>query len=131
MRIIATDVANLTDARYFAAWGVEAMAYNIDPNSENSLSPTQLKEIVDWVEGPKSMIKMEGLEIPESLDEVTDSVEYSEYHRRAVYRYFDTRSNLRKYIESVPWNQDGRTKTISSSPFPGRWTISLKNMLQR
>ena len=42
MKIIATDIANLTDARYFAAWGVDGLAYNVDPLSENSLSPAEL-----------------------------------------------------------------------------------------
>ena len=70
MRIIATDIANLTDARYFAAWGVEGMAYNIDSSSSDSMSSARLKEIVDWVEGPTTFIKMEGLEIPESFGEL-------------------------------------------------------------
>lgn len=74
MKIIATDIANLTDARYFAAWGVEGMAYNIDASTENALSPSQLKEIVDWVEGPSTFIKMEGLEVPENLSEVSESI---------------------------------------------------------
>ncbi len=75
MRIIATDIANLTDARYFAAWGVEGMAYNIDPSTEGSLTSDQLKEIIDWVEGPAVMIKMEGLEVPETLKDVQSKIE--------------------------------------------------------
>ena len=75
MKVIATDIANLTDARYFAAWGVDAMAYSIDANGENALTPAQLKEITDWVEGPVTMIKMEGLEIPESLEEVLSTIQ--------------------------------------------------------
>ena len=74
MRIIATDIANLTDARYFAAWGVESMAYTIDPSSSNALPSTKLKEIVDWVEGPATMIKMEGLEVPENFEEVKTQI---------------------------------------------------------
>lgn len=70
MRVIATDIANLTDARYFAAWGVEGMAYNIESSTSSSLTSAQLKEIVDWVEGPAVIIKMEGLEVPENLNEV-------------------------------------------------------------
>lgn len=75
MRIIATDIANLTDARYFAAWGVESMAYNIDPSSSGSLTSSKLKEIVEWVEGPGTMIKMEGLEVPETLEDVKSQIE--------------------------------------------------------
>ena len=74
MRIIATDIANLTDARYFAAWGVEAMTYNIEPSSSNSLTIAQLEEIVNWVEGPDVMIKMEGLEVPENINEVKAAI---------------------------------------------------------
>ena len=45
MKIIATDIVNLTDARYFAAWGVDGLAYSID--SDNALSPEKLKEITN------------------------------------------------------------------------------------
>ncbi len=75
MRIIATDIANLTDARYFAAWGVEAMTYNIEPSSSNSLTSTQLEEIVNWVEGPAVMIKMEGLEVPENINAIKATID--------------------------------------------------------
>ena len=70
MKVIATDIANLTDARYFAAWGVEGMAYSIDPTASDALTGKKLKEIVDWVEGPTTMLKIEGLELPETLTEV-------------------------------------------------------------
>lgn len=71
MKIIATDIANLTDARYFAAWGVDGLAYNFGDASANSLNSDQLKEITEWVEGPTTIIKLDGLEIPEGLSEVT------------------------------------------------------------
>jgi phosphoribosylanthranilate isomerase len=75
MKIIATDIANLTDARYFAAWGVDGLAYNIDPLSENSLNSVQIKEIADWVEGPTTMLKLDGLEVPEVLGEVRSNID--------------------------------------------------------
>ena len=75
MKIIATDIANLTDARYFAAWGADGLAYNIDPSSANSLSSVELKEIADWVEGPTTIIKIDGLEVPEVLSEVKANVD--------------------------------------------------------
>lgn len=74
MKIIATDIANLTDARYFAAWGVEGLAYNIDPLSDNSLTSAELKEIADWVEGPATMLKIDGLEVPETLSDFTSNI---------------------------------------------------------
>lgn len=67
MKIIATDITNLTDARYFAAWGVDMMCYNIDTDTEGSLSISQFKEITEWVEGPLTGIKISGLSVPETM----------------------------------------------------------------
>jgi len=67
MKIIATDITNLTDARYFAAWGVDMLCYNIDPDTEGSLTTHQFKEITEWVEGPTTGIKIAGLAIPETM----------------------------------------------------------------
>jgi phosphoribosylanthranilate isomerase len=75
MKVIATDIANLTDARYFAAWGVDGLSYNIDPSSDNSLSSAQLKEIVEWVEGPSTIVKLDGLEVPENFVELKSIVD--------------------------------------------------------
>ena len=75
MRIIATDITNLTDARYFAAWGVDGMAFNINPSAVGSLSSEKVKEIVDWVEGPATMIKMEGLDVPETFYDVLEKTD--------------------------------------------------------
>jgi len=70
MKIIATDIANLTDARYFAAWGVDMMCYTIDEGAEGSMTIAQVKEIVDWVEGPATGIKMTGLTIPDTFSDI-------------------------------------------------------------
>ena len=69
MKIIATDITNLTDARYFAAWGVDMMCYNIDPDTDGSLTIPQFKEITEWVEGPRTGIKVAGLAIPSTMTE--------------------------------------------------------------
>lgn len=58
-KIIAADLQNLTDARYFAAWLVEYMSYDLsDPN----VDIVKIKEIMDWVEGPISIAHFTGLE---------------------------------------------------------------------
>jgi len=58
-KIIAADLQNLTDARYFAAWLVEYMSYNLS-NPDTDLA--KVKEIMDWVEGPISVAQYTGLE---------------------------------------------------------------------
>lgn len=48
-KIIASKVQNLTDARYFAAWGVEYMSFLIEDFTGQAPA---IKEMKDWVEGP-------------------------------------------------------------------------------
>ncbi len=95
MKIIATNVSNLTDARYFAAWGVDMMCYNIDPDTEGSLSTAQFKEITEWVEGPMTGIKMDGLSIPVTLLEEGMDV------KNVIISPFIDKKDLPKSIESI------------------------------
>ena len=49
--IIATQVTNLTDARYFAARGIEYLLFDMDESSIDTIL-----EIKEWVEGPKILL---------------------------------------------------------------------------
>ena len=51
-KIYAGPITNLTDARYFAAWGVEWLSFNLSPDEEDFLTPNQILAIKEWVEGP-------------------------------------------------------------------------------
>ncbi len=53
LKIIADDIQNLTDARYFAAWGVDYIGFDIDGIGHDSLQLEKIKEIINWIEGPK------------------------------------------------------------------------------
>jgi phosphoribosylanthranilate isomerase len=53
IKIKAGSITNLTDARYFAAWEVEWLGFNLSPGEENAISPMQAAAIREWVEGPK------------------------------------------------------------------------------
>jgi len=50
-KIIAAEVTNLTDARYFAAWGVDYISYVVDKENPNYIGDDGIKEIIDWTEG--------------------------------------------------------------------------------
>jgi len=52
-KIIASNIRNLTDARYFAAWMVEYMSFDISAGSESYIGPENIKEIIEWLEGPE------------------------------------------------------------------------------
>ncbi|MFT4565676.1 MAG: hypothetical protein ACI9FN_000629 [Saprospiraceae bacterium] len=49
--VIASHVSNLTDARYFAARGVDYLLYDLD-----EISLAQIAEIQEWVSGPEALL---------------------------------------------------------------------------
>lgn len=51
--IKASRIAHLTDARYFAAEGVDFLGFNLEEGTEGYLDPMYMKAIREWVEGPK------------------------------------------------------------------------------
>ena len=97
MKVIATDIANLTDARYFAAWGIDMMFFNVEEAAMGSLSVPEIKEIIDWVEGPQSGIKISGLSIPEQLSEATHILNID----TLIIGPFIEQSSLSENIQSV------------------------------
>lgn len=52
-KIIASNIRNLTDARYFAAWMVDYMSFDISANTQSFIGPSNITEIIDWLEGPE------------------------------------------------------------------------------
>ncbi len=62
----ASSVSNLTDARYFAAWHVEWLGFDLTTSGLERLPLIQVKEIKDWIEGPKIVGELEVLDIEES-----------------------------------------------------------------
>ncbi len=53
MKIKASSINNLTDARYFAAWNIEWLGFSLEPGNSNHTRPQDVKEIKDWLVGPK------------------------------------------------------------------------------
>jgi hypothetical protein len=62
-KVLVSDIDNLTDARYFSAWMVDYLVFNIREGAKNKISVDQIVEIMQWVEGPEY-----GLEIDMELD---------------------------------------------------------------
>lgn len=52
-KILAADINNLTDARYFAAWGIEWLCFYISKTELNDKGIQKYIEIKEWIEGPK------------------------------------------------------------------------------
>lgn len=52
-RVKASSITNLTDARYFAAWEVEWLGFNLNIGSTDYIEPHLVKAIKEWVDGVK------------------------------------------------------------------------------
>jgi phosphoribosylanthranilate isomerase len=48
----AADIQNLTDARYFAAWGAQWMSFWITREDINDKGLEKYREIKEWIDGP-------------------------------------------------------------------------------
>ncbi len=55
IKVKASLITNLTDARYFAAWEVEWLGFNFDEGSAHYIPPVEMKAIKEWVEGVKTV----------------------------------------------------------------------------
>lgn len=88
-KVLVTDVNNLTDARYFAAWIVDWMSFNLDPTRGSILAIDQIIEIKNWVEGPKFAIQLPKEYTEDQLFELTDKTEID-----ALILHEDHRINL-------------------------------------
>jgi len=53
VKIKASQINNLTDARYFAALGVEWIGFKLDLSSDDRVEPALFHGIRSWIEGPK------------------------------------------------------------------------------
>jgi phosphoribosylanthranilate isomerase len=58
VEIFAGNITNLTDARYFAAWNVDYLAFQFDETGAEGLNIHQIQAILEWVEGPISAIEL-------------------------------------------------------------------------
>ena len=67
-KIIAQNISNLSDARYFAAWGIDYIAFNTIKDSPYYLSMEDITEIKNWVEGPRCLLETNALEFTDLAD---------------------------------------------------------------
>lgn len=64
MLIYAGRIANLTDARYFAAREVRWLGFNLEPGTENYLDPIYMQSMREWVQGPEIIGEFTGGAMP-------------------------------------------------------------------
>ena len=59
-KVKISHVNNLTDARYFAAAGVDFLGFCCNPGDEKYCAAPKISEIRQWVEGPKFVLEFDG-----------------------------------------------------------------------
>ncbi len=72
MKIKASHITNLTDARYFAAKEVEWLGYNLDPASPHYIAPMTMQAIREWVGGVRTLGEFGFLSGEDLLNAVAD-----------------------------------------------------------
>jgi phosphoribosylanthranilate isomerase len=72
LTVKASEIANLTDARYFSAREVEWLGFSIDNNSENYLAPFQINAIREWISGPQIVVELGTLSGKEIITQVIE-----------------------------------------------------------
>ncbi len=59
-KVKISHVNNLTDARYFAAAGVDYLGFCCNPGTEKYCTISKINEIRQWVEGPEFVLEFDG-----------------------------------------------------------------------
>jgi len=96
-RIKASQVTNLTDARYFAARGVEWLGFNLDSGTENFIHPQNIKAIKEWLEGPKIVGEF-GMQ---DISEITAAITFLNLDVIQVGMFADTSSSTLRDITVI------------------------------
>lgn len=66
-KVKISKVNNLTDARYFAAMGVDYLGFCCNTGTEMYCAPSKISEIIQWVEGPKVVLELDGWQSEEDI----------------------------------------------------------------
>jgi phosphoribosylanthranilate isomerase len=73
IKIKASKVSSLTDARYFAAAGVDYLGFCCNTGTELYCSPSKIREITEWVQGPSFILELDGWQSEEEIQILLDS----------------------------------------------------------
>ena len=69
-KVLASQLTSLTDARFFAAHGVDWIGFLLTPGHKSSVDLAQLAEIKNWIEGPSVI----GQFIQPNKQEIKDAI---------------------------------------------------------
>ena len=70
IKVKINKVNNLTDARYFAAMGVDYLGFCCNTGTEMYCAPSKIKDITSWVQGPTFVLEFDGWQSEEEIKAV-------------------------------------------------------------
>jgi phosphoribosylanthranilate isomerase len=70
----AGSITNLTDARFFAAYDVNFIGFNFDPQSPDYISPQNALAIKGWITGPKIVAEFAN----QDIDNIKNIIQFFE-----------------------------------------------------
>jgi phosphoribosylanthranilate isomerase len=92
LKIKASQITNLTDARYFAAKEVEWLSFNFTENTENYIESMQARAMIPWVEVPHIVGEFDGFDA-ESVNFYAENWDLKAVQVGAATEVFDLKSD--------------------------------------
>ncbi|MGB4839649.1 MAG: hypothetical protein WBP08_11695 [Saprospiraceae bacterium] len=72
-KVKISHINNLTDARYFAAMGVEYLGFCCNPDTEKYCPVSKMNEIRNWVEGPEFVLELDGWQSESEIHDIVNT----------------------------------------------------------
>ena len=117
-KIKISQITNLTDARYFAAWGVDFLGFDINPDSDHFTPPSVVAEISEWVEGPLMVLES---------DSDPEDILISDYRNALESVIIETPADENKQLSSFTDSASGQKYVVYHSQDP--WSsVSLASI---
>lgn len=122
IKVIADNILNLTDARYFAAFGVDYLVFNLE-----NIRKESIKEINDWVEGVNVLLEFNESLTPELFDFIL---------QLSPHGFVSTSTSILKELQDqfkeaeVFIREGGTTETHSFNKLVSTKSIDLKNTVK-
>jgi phosphoribosylanthranilate isomerase len=108
-KVKASAVTNLTDARYFAAWEVEWLGFNLDTGAADYIPPANMEAIREWVDG----VKILGEFNLQATDEILGAVDMLKLDAVQVGMFADLQTLKALHEAEVPVIQEMVVQDLS------------------
>ena len=115
LKIKASHITNLTDARYFAAKEVVWLSFNFTERTDNYIEPMRARAMFDWVEVPHIVGEFDGFDA-ESVNFYAENWGLKAVEVGAITEVFDLKSDY--ILKKIVVNNATTTKILRGQLAP-------------